>query len=268
MSSPPRFLFVHVMKTGGTSFVFHLLQQFAPDEVYPSAALDRRHATDAEPYGSIADLIAVTPERHRAIRMYAGHFPYMARELIGGDLTTLTLLREPVDRTVSLLKHFKRLYERFRDVPFEQIYEDPFVFRHFIENHQTKVFSVDPEDRPRTIASRVTYQQINDYVTSSEPIPDTRTAQRDDTITVDAERVATAKQNLARVDVVGLNERFDDFVETLRTRFRWWPAGMAGDARANVSSEAWEVDAALRTRIARENAFDVELYEYAKSLVP
>jgi hypothetical protein len=256
------------MKTGGTSFVFHLLQQFAPDEVYPSAGLDRRSATDAEPYGSIANLVAVTPERHAAIRMYAGHFPYMARELIGGDLTTLTLLREPVDRTVSLLKHFKRLYERFRDAPFEQIYEDAFVFRHFIENHQTKVFSVNPQDHPRTIASRVTYQEINDYVTSRAPIPDTRAARSGDTITIDADRFATAKENLERVDVVGLNERFDEFVETLRARFGWWPEGMAGDARANVSSESWEVGAELRTRIARDNVFDVELYEYAKSLAP
>ena len=268
MSSPPRFLFVHVMKTGGTSFVFHLLQQFPPDEVYPSAGLDRRSATDAEPYGSIANLIAVTSERRAAIRMYAGHFPYLARELIGGDVTTLTLLRDPVDRTVSLRKHFKRLYERFRDAPFEQIYEDAFVFRHFIENHQTKVFSVNAQDQPRTIASRVTYQEINDYVTASAPIPDTRAAGRDDTITVDAGRFATAKENLGRVDVVGLNERFDAFVETLRARFGWWPEGMAGDARANVSSEAWDVGAELRARIARDNAFDVELYEYAKSLAP
>jgi hypothetical protein len=152
---------------------------------------------------------------------------------------------------------------RFHDAPFEQIYEDPFVFRHFIENHQTKVFSVKPEDHPRTIASRVTYQQIDDYVTSGEPDPG-----NDDTITVDAQRFATARENLARVSVVGVNEQFDEFVETLRTRFGWWPAGMAGDARANVSSEAWEVDAALRARIARDNAFDVELYEYAKRLAP
>ncbi len=267
MSSPPRYLFIHVMKTGGTSFVFHLLQQFAPNEVYPSAGLDRRHATDAEPYGSLADLAAVTPERHRAIRMYAGHFPYMARDLIAGDLTsgdltTLTLLRDPVDRTVSLLKHFKRLYERFRDEPLERIYEDPFVYRHFIDNHQTKVFSVDRADHPRTIASRVTYQQINDYVTGTAP----DAVGADDTITVDDRRLERARENLARVDVVGLNERFDEFVETLRARFGWWPDGMAGDARANVSSESWVASPELRARIARDNAFDVELYAYAKEL--
>src|SRR5438045_58198 len=114
MSSTPRFLFLHVMKTGGTSFVFHLKREFPAVALYPSE-VDRRGPTDAEPYGSLADLAAVTPVRRAAIRMYAGHFPYMARDIIGGDLTTITLLREPVERTVSMLKHFKRLHERFHD---------------------------------------------------------------------------------------------------------------------------------------------------------
>ena len=58
-----RFFFVHVMKTGGTSFVFHLLRNFAPNEVYPNEALDRRHPTDVEPYASIPDLLSLSPER-------------------------------------------------------------------------------------------------------------------------------------------------------------------------------------------------------------
>src|SRR5689334_6063385 len=55
-SGQRRFFFVHVMKTGGTSFVFQLLRNFAPDEVYPDVALDRRSPTDAEPYASLTAL--------------------------------------------------------------------------------------------------------------------------------------------------------------------------------------------------------------------
>jgi hypothetical protein len=72
MSSSPRFLFLHVTKTGGTSFVSHVLEEFPPDAVYPSAALDRRHATDAEPHASVPNLLAVAPERRGAIKIYAG----------------------------------------------------------------------------------------------------------------------------------------------------------------------------------------------------
>ncbi len=267
MSSPPRFFFVHVMKTGGTSLFFHLLQQFAPDEVYPSPALDRRDPTDAEPYASIPKLVAVTPERRAEIRIYSGHFPYMVRDLIGGDPTTLTLLRDPVDRTVSVLKQFKRLYEQYRDLPLDAIYDDPFVYRHFVENHQTKLFSVTAADHPQMLASTLGFQEFHERLTATRTGAERR-AGEPDTITIDAHRLAAAKENLARVDVVGLNDRFDEFVESLRARFGWWPAGMAGDARANVSSEAWDASDALRARIVRDNAFDVELYDYAKALAP
>ena len=35
----PRFFFVHVMKTGGTSFVFQMTTNFAPAEVYPNEGM-------------------------------------------------------------------------------------------------------------------------------------------------------------------------------------------------------------------------------------
>jgi hypothetical protein len=253
------------MKTGGTSFIFHLLQQFAPDDVYPSAAIDRRDVTDAEPYASLPRLTGLTPERKAAIRVFSGHFPFIARDLVGGDPITLTLLREPVDRTVSVLKQFKRLYERYRELSLDAIYDDPFVFRHFVENHQTKLFSVTAADHPKMLASTLDFQEFRAYLTAMPGAEDIAAGSRD-TITIDAGRMARAKENLARVDVVGLNERFDEFVEALRARFGWWPGGMAGDARANVSSEAWEASPALRTRIARDNAFDVEFYRYAEEL--
>jgi hypothetical protein len=267
MSPAPRYHFIHVMKTGGTSFVFHLLQQFAPDEVYPSATLDRVSPTDAEPYGSIPKLTALTPERRAVIRMYSGHFPFMVRDLIGGpDLRTLTLLREPVARTVSVLKQFKRLYERYQDLTLDAIYEDPFVFRHFVENHQTKLFSVTADDHPQMLASTPSFREFLDYLSREPGAVVAEPALPPDTFRVDERRFERAKENLAHVDVVGLNERFDEFVATLRARFGWWPAGMAGDARANVSSEPWAAGPDLRARIARDNAFDIELYAYAKEL--
>jgi len=266
MALSPRFLFLHVMKTGGTSFVFQLLREFPADAVYPSAALDRQYPTDAEPYASIPNLTAIAPERRAAIRMYAGHFPFVVRELIGGDLTTLTILREPVDRTVSVLKQFKRLYERYRDLPLEAIYDDPFVYRHFVENHQTKLYSVAADDHPKMLASRLGFAEFRDHLTATPATTDRASAGEPDTITVDAHRLACAKSNLARVDVVGLNDRFDEFVDALGTRFGWWPDGFRHNARANVSSENWQAGPALRARIAADNAFDVEFYEYAKEL--
>ncbi len=264
-SARQRFFFVHVMKTGGTSFVFRLLANFDPAEVYPHEVLDRRSPTDVEPYASLADLERLSPERRAAIRVYTGHFPFMARELMGPDVVTLTLLRDPVDRTISVLKHFKRLYARYRDLSLDAVYDDPLVFRHFVENFQTRMFALTPADEPRSFASAVGFRALRDAL--EEPagvavVPGPR-----DTIVVDAARLAVARENLARVDVIGVNEEFGAFVDALRRRYGWWSAGGDFDARANVSAEPWHASDALRARIARDNPYDVELYAYARELI-
>ena len=263
-----RFLFLHVMKTGGTSFVFHLLRNFAPTEVYPSEARDRRYPSDFEPYASVADLMSLTSERRGEIRVFAGHFPYMVSDLIGIDVVKLTLLREPVDRTISVLKHFKRLFERYRDLSLDEIYDDELVFRHFVENFQTKVFALTADDQPQAFVSNISFQEIFARLrgSRSDEAPSIA-ATADETITIDSERLVRAKANLDTVDVVGLNDGYREFVEELRSRHGWWTGGLDDAARANVSSEPWEAGASLRARIARDNRFDVEFYEYAQELV-
>ncbi len=234
------FFFVHIMKTGGTSFVFDILRTFPPEQVYPNKTLDRSHPADIEPYTSIARLGEISAERRAVIRVYAGHFPYMACQVMDIDFVKLTLLRDPIERTISVLKQFKRLHEKHSASSLEEIYDDEYVFKHFIDNHQTKIFSLTAEDNPRAFLRAVD---------------------------IDADRLAAAKANLDTIDVVGLSERYRDFIDELRNRFGWWPDGLESPARTNVSSEAWDASADLRRRIAADNPFDLEFYEYASRLV-
>jgi hypothetical protein len=259
-----RFFFIHLMKTGGTSFVMHLLANFAPVETYPSE-LDKRDVADGEPYASIADLLALSPRRRAEIRFYAGHFPYMVRSALGVDVVAITLLREPVARTISVLNHFKRLNARYRDSSLEEIYDDEFVFRHFVENFQTRSFALTSDDCPQSFASAVGYRDIRAALDrpASMPMP---AVHRGDTIAIDEPRLARAKSNLAEVDVVGVSDRFTEFVQELRRRFGWWPDDLDTSVRANVSSEGWDAGPELRRRIAQDNAFDAELYEFASEL--
>jgi hypothetical protein len=247
----PRFFFIHVMKTGGTSFVFQMLANFEPDEAYPSA-IDRDSPTDVTPYASIPKMLALSPERRARIRVYAGHLPYVASELLGFDVIRLTLLRDPVDRTVSMLKHVKRLFERYHELSLEEIYDDDAVFRHYLDNAQTKVFALTAEERDLALAA-ASANADGAPLARSVPIP--------------AHRFEQAKTNLAKVDVVGFNERYGDFIDELHTRFGWWPNGVKQQARANVSSEEWPVSSELRARIAADLAVDMEFYEYARQLV-
>jgi hypothetical protein len=235
-----RFLFIHVMKTAGTTFVQSLRRQFPGAEMYPSRGFDWFTPTDYEAYLSIARLLDVSADRAERIRMYTGHFPYFVRDLIDPALFTITLLRDPVERTISVLKQFKRLEERCRGLTLDEIYEDEDLRRFYIEDHQTKVFALGPHDEARTIMRP---------------------------ITIDDARFDIAKQNLAAVDVIGLTERYDEFVEGLRRSLGWWPAGVGNDDRANASTEDWSVEPALRRRIADDSRYDLELYAYAQELI-
>jgi hypothetical protein len=149
-------------------------------------------------------------------------------------------LREPVARTVSVLKHFKRVEARFRDCTLEAIYDDRQIFRFFIENHQTKVFSLVPSDNEVAINCG---------------------------LTLDDARYERARASLARVDVLGLTEAYDNFVDEAQRRFGWWAQGVDRDIRSNVSTEAWDVESSFRARIAADNAYDVALYEHARDLL-
>jgi hypothetical protein len=81
-------------------------------------------------------------------------------------------------------------------------------------------------------------------------------------IDVDDQRLAIAKENLSAVEVVGVTEYYDRFLRQLVDRYKWKiksiPHRHAGERDA--------ISPAFRNRIAIDNAFDMELYEYAKSM--
>lgn len=244
-SAPPVF-FVHLMKTAGTTLFRNLRLTYPLDQLYPFRDLDvKRDGKLGIGNHSVSYLLGLTPERHRSIRVYTGHFPFVTTELLGRPVTTVTILRDPVQRTLSLLRQFRRgtpwLAPEDRPtfpLPLEEIYEHPLVFETLVLNHQTKIFSMAAADAPESHM---------------------------DIIDVDHARLAVAKENLTSVDVLGLTEQFDDLLDDVSTKLGWH---VDRGARRNATPAA-ELDAvspALLRRIASDNAIDLELYAYAKEL--
>lgn len=231
----PRFFFIHVMKTGGTTFQQHVRNNFAPEEVYPHRELDRT-PDPFQPYREIQYLLGLGPERREKIRAYLGHFPFVVADLMDLDLVTLTILRDPIDRTISYLKHCKRFQPQHKHQTLEQIYEDPLFYPMLMENHQAKVFSMTPDDRLHSIL---------------------------EAIKIDDRRLQIACANLERVDVLGLHEHYDEFVEEIRSRYGWKFDDMPNQF---VGTESWPVSDAFRARIAADNAADIAFYQYARGL--
>ena len=243
-------LFIHLMKTGGTTLMRNLRETFALDEIYPYRDLDIRYddgQLDIQHHLSVPYLLTLSDERWAHIRVLTGHFPYVVHEILGRDFLTVTILRDPVERTISLLRQLKR------NQPWENasglrpraartlaaVYDEPLVFGPLIQNHQTKIFSMTTADNPQT------------YM---------------DMIEIDQSRLDLAKTNLAQIDVVGEMENFQEFLRETQERFGW---RIVQGARKNATPDAdiEPVDPGLRRRIAADNAIDIEFYEYAKELV-
>jgi hypothetical protein len=226
-----RFFFAHVQKTAGTSLIKRLRRHFGDSAVYPG----KMDGDIVACVISVEHLLERWRARRGEIRVVSGHFPLCTAELLGGGFTTLTLLREPVERTLSYLRHHRIMTPADREAPLEAIYDNSFRFHGLVHNHMVKMFSLTPEDMTDGVLTRVQFTP---------------------------ERLALAKERLASVDALGLQRDLEEFCDELSRRFGW----RLGEPLHANRTEAFEVSDAFRARIAEDNAMDVELYEFAERI--
>lgn len=276
-----RFFFIHVMKTGGTSFAEHIRTNFIDEQSYPAACITAQTGflDRIEAYLHVPKLVADVNALDGQIRIVLGHVPYSVRSLLKQEYVAMTLLRDPVDRTLSYLKHCRRYHTEHIGKSLEAIYADDWFHASFISNYQTKLFSMSAqealaEDRfvagaaklpPRrhlgggqSVSAGV--QQMIDRTPGRVIMESFATSTG--VIQVDEKRLAIAKRNLSQVEVVGVTEHYDRFLKQLADHYGWnirlIPHRHVGEQEA-ISSE-------FRNRIALDNVFDMELYEHARTI--
>jgi hypothetical protein len=231
-----RFFVAHMQKTAGTTLRDRLRASFADEQIYPNASdgSDPRIAVI-----SVSHLQERWAARGEQIRLLTGHFPVRTAELLGVPFVTMTILRHPVERTLSFLRHQAERHQRgaTEDTPLVEIYEDRFRFVHMIRNHMVRTLSLAPEEMLE-----------HDGVLT--PVPYTR------------ERLERAKESLTSLALFGLQDQFEEFCDELAQRYG---LDVGKPMRANTTEQA-DVPTGLADRIAEDNALDMELYDYACSL--
>ncbi|HEX8104644.1 MAG TPA: hypothetical protein VF533_18650 [Solirubrobacteraceae bacterium] len=231
------FFVVHVPKTAGTAFYFYMRQNIPALFIYPGVK-------DAPETRLDLDALRAIPDRRRAnLRAYLGHFPAFATELVGAT-RTVTLLRDPVERVISMLKMRQRpanpptgnVLPRTPHMSLEEIYADPDVWP-WLDNVQARLFAMQASDRPASFL---------------------------DPVALDATRLDAAKERLASIEVVGVQEDWLGVVRDAERAFGWNP--VSGHPRALVSEDV-PVPGGLREQIAEDMVWDRELYAFAVELI-
>jgi hypothetical protein len=233
---PQRFFIAHMQKTAGTTVRDRLRSSFSDDQIYPNVSDGPRilHAVI-----SVRHLQERWAVRGDEIRLLTGHFPLRTVEVLDAPFVRLTVLRDPVERTLSFLRHQAERRQRGarEATPLDEIYADPFRFNAMIHNHMVRVLSLAPDE-----------WGPGDGVPTT--VPYTR------------ERLEMAKEALAGIEMFGLQHRLDEFCDELADRY-----GLAvGDPVHSNTTDPVETPAGLAERIAEDNALDMELYDYACKL--
>lgn len=231
-SAPDRYLFVHIQKTAGTALLRRLRHHFGPEAVYP---------TPAEQGSSqvVLDVERLVERVHRSgadLKVMTGHFPLATADRIGGSVATFTVLRDPVERVLSFLRHQREVDPRFSRSSLEEIYASPVARSGLVRDHMVRMLSL-----------------------TSEEMTDGALTQ----VTIDRVRVDSAFENLAgRIDVMGLQERFDVFCQDLEGAFGW----DLGEPIFMNRTRPVGASEALRQQIEADNEHDRDLYLRAVEL--
>lgn len=253
--------FVHIMKTGGTTLAGFLREQFRARAAYPPLSDGMGAMTKHDPTA----LLELDEDALEELRLVAVHMPAWVADAVAPSFHTVTVLREPVARTVSHLRQIAG--HPWAPSSVEAIWDTP-AWRLRLADYQTRHFAepAEPEALPEQDADDLQEALGSDLRPDSDvfrPFHAALTTAVPNPTPMRSADLRHAKRRLARFDVVGVTHA----LERAAARVASLLGTEAPDlGRANRTSEARPLPRSFLRRLEDDLTLDLELYAAARAL--
>jgi len=237
--------FLHIQKTAGTTFYFTLDEKFDPEEICPTRF-----------WRQFLKLAKTDLKQLRSYRLFRGHFGYAVPQFLRKPPVCVTVLRDPIKRSVSHYEHIRR---------------EPKDRRHKLvtrENMDLMAFAQHPETRlailnlqTRSIAFDLGLKQIRKI--RNFPAKGVLGTVVDDR--TDEDMLAIAKSRINEFPFVGLVERFQDSLFLLSYVFGWYPIRQSRTLNQAPKKTQSDLSPEALDLLYECNRLDLELYDHAKT---
>ena len=228
----PLVIFLHHMKTGGTTLRRIIRRQYPPGAAL--SVVHRHFDFSSDQFDRVGAAV-----RERDVRLVQGHIPFGLHERWQVDATYVTLLREPVDRVVSLYYYMLQQHQA-------DFLQDgrPIGLERFIKSERAIAMEVDNAQTRRLSGLNPEFGRCS------------------------REMLDRAREHLHRhFSVVGVTEQFDQTLILLQKTFGWrYPLY----TRDNVTRSREKKEALAPGTIElveRYNELDRELYDEARAML-
>ena len=226
---------LHIPKTAGSTLTSIVDSNFHINEIFPSSTVGRFSSDELERY-----------------KLFRDHFDYNIHRFFKKKPLYMTILRDPIERAISLYEFWKRSRERSKPdkKPMSNLLQGA-----TLEGLEGFICHADPQVKSRTSNRQVRQLAIGIGGLSSDPSANFS----------DDELLAMAKKNLDDCLFVGLTERFQDSVFLMAYVFGWYPIADYQSLRvASKRSRKEDISQDVLDAIARVNQLDIALYEYGR----
>ncbi len=238
------YFFLHIPKTAGTSFVSFLDNLFHRQEICPA-------------YYTF-ELAKIAPVQLNNYRLFQGHINYYALcQSIGKKPKTLTFVRNPFEHAISFFYHLKRITDR----QYLDVFIDP-VKQMSLEDYMYNAGHAHDSDyrnlQIRKLTTKLRYKNFQRGEDQSfSVIPDSS----------NLSDLEYAQKLLTDFMFVGISERFEDSLFLLCYLLGLRPLANIPYLNTGTNKPHLEqISSDIYDEIARNNALDIELYNFAQQL--